>query len=74
MSEPSYEELKAQLAEARKQASAATGGPTFKVSAKGAVGRMAWGAIRSHCITSNRVELLGGVAPLRASSRPTKAR
>ncbi len=38
MSEPSYEELKAKLAELQKQAPAANSGVTsFKVSAKGAV-------------------------------------
>ena len=37
MSEPSYEELKARLAEYEKQPSAANGMTSFKVSAKGAV-------------------------------------
>jgi len=39
MSEPSYEELKAELRELRKQVAAANGGggPTFKVSVKGGV-------------------------------------
>jgi len=39
MSEPSYEELKAEVTELRKQVAAATngGGPVFKVSAKGGV-------------------------------------
>ncbi len=37
MSDPSYEELKVQLAELKKQSPATGGGITFKVSAKGGV-------------------------------------
>ncbi len=66
MSEPSYEELKAQLAEARKQASAATGGPTFKVSAKGAVSVYGLGRYPVTLYYEQWMKLLGGVAPLRA--------
>ena len=65
MSEPSYEELKAKVAELQKQAPAA-GGLTFKVSAKGGVSAYGLGRYPVTLYYEQWTKLLGGIEQLRS--------
>ena len=53
MAEPSYEELKARVAELEKTQVRKRGSLEFKVSEKGGIASMAWDDFRSPSITSN---------------------
>jgi hypothetical protein len=53
MTEPSYEELKARVAELEKKSQRRTGELDFKIGEKGGVSVTASAGFQSHCITNS---------------------
>jgi len=72
MAEPSYEELKAKLAELQKQGPAAAGSLMFKVSAKGAVSAYGLGRFPVTLYYEQWIKLLGGAEQLRSFMESNK--
>ena len=73
MSEPSYEELKARLAEYEKQPAAANGVAAFKVSSKGAVSLYGLGRFPVTLYYEQWIKLLDRAEQLRCFMEANKA-